>query len=145
MTLDDLLAEREIQHAIYRYGRSCDARDWAGLDEVFAENAEAEFGGEMQISGRAAIVELFRSNLSGCGPTQHLMGNPEIGIKGDGALSRTYVRAYHQGVGEKAHLTYEVIGEYHASWRKLAEGWRATHWRLAMACELGTRDVLGPQ
>jgi len=144
MTLDDLLAEREIQHTLYRYARSCDARDWAGFDKVFAEDAEADYSGLIQLQGRANIVASIRSMLGGCGPSLHLMGNPEVGVQGDGALASVYIRAFHRGVGEKAHLTYECFGEYQASLRKLAEGWRVTHWRMRVDAESGTQEVLGP-
>ena len=144
MTLDDLLAEREIQHVLYRYARACDGRDWAGYDFVFAEDAEADYNGLIQLQGRANIVSSIRSMLGGCGPSLHLMGNPEIGVEGDGALARVYIRAFHRGLGEKADLTYECFGEYQASLRRLPEGWRVTHWRMRVDAETGTQEVLGP-
>jgi len=144
MDLDSLLAEREIAHGLYRYARACDQRDWAGFDRVFAKDAEANYGGAYQFKGRAAIVASIRSLLGGCGPSHHLMGNTEIAASGDGALSRVYIRAFHRGAGEKAHLTYECMGEYEASWRKLEEGWRVVHWRMRVDSETGTQEVLGP-
>jgi 3-phenylpropionate/cinnamic acid dioxygenase small subunit len=144
MNLDSLLAEREIQHVLYRYARACDERDWAGFEHVFAENAEADYGGAFQFQGRTAIVASIRSLLGGCGPSHHLMGNPEVGVEGDGALARVYVRAFHRGAGEKANLTYECFGEYEASLRKLPEGWRVVHWRMRVDLETGTQEVLGP-
>ena len=144
MDLDSLLAEREIAHALYRYGRSCDERDWAGFDRVFADDADADYGEAYQFQGRSAIVASIRSLLGGCGPSQHLMGNPETAVTGDTALSRVYIRAFHRGAGEKAHLTYECMGEYYASLRKLPEGWRVVHWRMRVDAERGTQEVLGP-
>lgn len=34
MDLDTLIAEREIAHAIYRFARAMDERDWDALDGV---------------------------------------------------------------------------------------------------------------
>ena len=143
MNLESLLAEREIQQVLYRYAWACDERDWSGFDKVFAEDVEADFAGLIQLQGRVAIVASIQSMLGGCGPSQHLMGNPEVGVEGDGALARVYIRAFHRGAGEKAHLTYECFGEYRASLRKLPEGWRVVHWAMRVEAETGTQEEIG--
>jgi hypothetical protein len=145
MSADILLQMREIEVALGRYARACDRRDWAAFETVFAPDAAADYAGEFQLQGRDAIVASIRSHLGGCGPSQHLLGNFVITTAGKSADSLCYVRAFHRGRGDKAHLTYEVFGEYEAHWRRLPEGWRVLEWVMRVHCETGTREVLGAE
>jgi hypothetical protein len=145
MSAELLMAQREIELALGRYARAHDERDWGMLDTVFASDVTADYAGEFKLEGRDALVANTRAHLGGCGPSQHLMGNFVITVAGKSADSRCYIRAFHRGRGDKAHLTYEAFGEYLAHWRRLPEGWRATEWTMRVTCEIGTRDVLGPE
>lgn len=123
MTLDDLLAEREIQHALYAIARAMDERDWARFDQLLLPEAEADLG-QGTVVGRAAIVAFIRSFLDDCGPSQHLIGNLVVQVSGDGAESRAYVSDMHLGQGELAGREFFTLGEYTDTWRRTAEGWR---------------------
>jgi hypothetical protein len=59
-----------------------------------------------------------------CGPTQHLLGSIQIEIDGDTAVSRSYVQARHQGLGDKSQAIFDTNGEYTDRWERRAEGWR---------------------
>jgi hypothetical protein len=139
-----LVAQKEIEVALGRYARACDSRDWAAFDTVFAPDVTADYAGKFQFEGRAAVVDSIRSHLGGCGPSQHLMGNFVISVAGKSGESRCYVRAFHQGKGDKAHVTYEVFAEYTALWRRLPEGWRVLEWTMRVDCEIGSQEILGP-
>jgi hypothetical protein len=143
MSAEILLAQREIELALGRYARACDTRDWAIFDTVFAPEMSADYG-EFQLEGRAPVVDSIRSFLGGCGPSQHMLGNFIISVTGKSADSRCYIRAFHQGKGDKAHMIYEVFGEYQAHWRRLPEGWRVMEWVMRVDCEIGSREILGP-
>jgi hypothetical protein len=143
MSAEIVLQVREIEVGLGRYARACDQRDWAGFDAVFAPDAIADYG-EFQVQGREAIVASIRAHLGACGPSQHMLGNFVIATSGKSADSRCYVRAFHRGAGEKAHLLYEVFGEYDAHWRRLPEGWRVMEWIMRVICETGSREILGP-
>jgi hypothetical protein len=144
MSADIVLVTREIELGLGRYARACDQRDWALLDTVFAPDAAADYSGGIVLQGREAIVASIKSFLGGCGPSQHMLGNFVITTAGKSADSRCYIRAFHRGKGDKAHLTYEIFGEYTAHWRRLPEGWRALEWGMRVDCEMGTREILGP-
>jgi hypothetical protein len=144
MSNEVLLIERDIQTALGRYARACDTRDWALFDTVFAPDAIADYGNGLVLEGREAIIASIRSYLGGCGPSQHMLGNFVVTAAGKSADSRCYVRAFHRGRGDDAGVTYEVMGEYRTRWRRLAAGWRAVEWGMAVDCELGSRDILGP-
>jgi hypothetical protein len=142
-TLELLMAEREIQRALYRFARAMDERDWAALDAVVAVDATADMG-LGPLHGRAAIVALMRSFLDECGPTQHLLGNLTIDIDGASAHSRCYVSDMHKGLGDKSELTFSTLGEYHDRWRKEQGVWRMVHRHKLNRAHIGAIEVLGP-
>lgn len=144
MSAEILLVTREIEAGLIRYAHACDQRDWAAFESVFAPDAIADYAGEFQLQGREAIVDNIRAHLGGCGPTQHMLGNFVIATAGKSADSNCYIRAFHRGKGDLAHLTYEAIGSYTAHWRRLPSGWRVLEWTMRVDCEIGTREVLGP-
>jgi len=142
MQLEDLLAERDIQRALYRIARAMDERDWAQLDAVVAADVSADLG-LGPLSGRAALVALMRSFLDACGPTQHLLGNVVIDVDGDEAESRCYVSDLHLGAGERSNLTFSTLGEYHDRWRRLDGVWRLVRRRKLTRAHVGSMAVLG--
>ena len=143
MSLDDLLAEREIYRALVNFARAMDARDWAALDEIAVEDMTAEIGtGPLQ--GRAAMVANMRAFLDDCGPTQHLLGNVLIEVRGDTASSRAYVSDMHIGMGDKSELTFSTLGDYHDEWRKVDGRWRMVHRTKLNRAHIGSFDALGP-
>jgi hypothetical protein len=140
--LEILLAEREIQRALAAMARAMDERDWVALDEILSEDASAEMGmGELH--GREHIVAFMRSFLDSCGPTQHLLGNLVIDVTGDSASSRCYVSDMHLGMGDKAHLSFSTIGEYHDQWRRIDGRWRMVYRRKLNRAHIGDISVLG--
>ena len=145
-----LLLERELHQVLCRYARACDTRDWAAMDEVFTADAHAHYG-SWHCPDRAALVGMVRQHLSGCGPTQHLLGNlvvqplaPEHASPAPGAVwrSHTAVRAGHRGAGSLKALRYDALGEYVDDWVATPSGWRIAYRRMAMALEMGDRRVL---
>ncbi len=142
--MDEILtAERDIQKALIRYARALDTRDWALLDTVFDPHVKAEYGAQPESLGRAAVVAGIRKFLDHCGHSQHLMGNFDVTVDGAMASSVCYIRVFHQGKGERAHLTQETFGCYHATWAHTHEGWRAVRWRLDVSMQLGTWEAFG--
>jgi 3-phenylpropionate/cinnamic acid dioxygenase small subunit len=140
--LQRLLLERDIGLAVGRYARMCDERDWAAMAEIFSADASADYGG-WRLPDRAAILDMLRSHLEGCGPTQHLLGNLQVAIDDTGIVaSRTAVRAAHRGAGAMADQTYDCLGEYHDRWDHTAAGWRIAHRRMVVTLEYGSRKVL---
>jgi len=141
--LHRLLLERELHLVLIRYARLCDERDWSLIDQVFSEDASASYGG-WTLPDRAAVLDMLRNNLGGCGPTQHLLGNLEVMVDGQAVSSRIAVRAAHRGAGEKKGDTYECMGYYHDRWRHTGSGWRIAHRTMEVALEFGSRKLLGP-
>jgi len=127
-----------------RYATALDRRSWDLLDDVFTPEVSAEWGG-VHWSGRDELVAMIRSNLDGCGPTQHLLGNYDVSLDGDRAAATCRVRAFHIGRGDRSDRTYELFGFYHAVLVRTDAGWRVEEWHGETTLELGTRDVLGSE
>jgi hypothetical protein len=91
---------------------------------VFANDITFNYGDGQEQAGIAALRLNFTRFLDRCGPTQHLLGSIQIDINGDTAISRSYVQARHQGLGDKSHAIFDTSGEYTDRWERRAEGWR---------------------
>ena len=141
---DTLLDQAAIQHLLHRYARACDERQWSAFDSIFCEDISVNYGGEFKLDGRIAAVDMIKSMLGGCGPTQHLLGNYDIIIEHDKAYSRCYVRAGHAGLGDDENLFYEVWAEYHDTLVRRTQGWWITQRSMLVHKEIGTRAVLKP-
>jgi hypothetical protein len=141
--IEHLFAEREIQRALTCLARAMDARDWEAVDDLLLPGATADFGMGM-IAGRAEIVTFIRSFLDACGPTQHLLGNLLIEVDGEVATSRCYVSDMHKGLGDKSHLTFSTLGDYHDRWRKIDGRWLMSHRTKLSHAHIGDIRVLGP-
>lgn len=126
MTLELLLAEREIARALTRFARAMDERDWDTLLAILTKDASGELG-EGPLASPAEIVGTIRRYLDACGPTQHLLGNLLVEIDGDQAQSRCYVSDMHLGQEAAAGSTFATLGDYHDSWRKIDGAWRLAH------------------
>jgi hypothetical protein len=143
--------ERETFRRLAHYTRCIDAKDWAGLSEVFdADCGKYRLGldglsGEPELTGGQAIIDDLAASLGTCGPTQHLLGNHALSLlDGADAESRTYVRAFHRGAGQRQALCLEVMGEYLVAWRHLPEGWRAVRWTLSIIDSMGDPRAVSP-
>ncbi|MCX4725831.1 nuclear transport factor 2 family protein [Streptomyces sp. NBC_00963] len=132
---------RRVTDLFHVYADALDRRDWAWLDDVFLEDVRADYNGTEVVAGRAALTGMIRGYLDGCGPTQHLMGNARVVVDGDRAEASVKMRVHHVGAAERAELTYECFGWYHAELIRTARGWRVASWRQEVTHQLGTFDV----
>lgn len=142
MTLEALLAEREIARALTRFARAMDDRDWDGLLAILAPDATGELG-EGPLASPAAIVGTIRRYLDACGPTQHLLGNLLVEVDGDRAQSRCYVSDMHLGLGAMAGETFATLGDYHDTWRRIDGQWRLAHRTKHNRGHVGSLAVFG--
>lgn len=140
---DEALAQLEIIRVVDRYAEALDGRDWPLLARVFAPDVRFDWG-MWQAEGLDEAVAHIRRFLDDCGPTQHLLGNHRVELAGDEARCACYVRAFHIGSGERAHLHYEMGGEYRDRLRRGPEGWRIHERTARVIFEQGDRRVLGP-
>ncbi len=75
---------------------------------------------------------------------QHLIGSVQIELNGDSAITRAYVQARHQGIGDKANAFFDTHGEYVDQWQLRAEGWRIIRRDATWTMFMGDPGVLFP-
>lgn len=143
--IEQLKQERSIESVLNHYARACDERDWNALASVFSETAQVNYGNEFKLQGRKPIVDMVRSMLGGCGPTQHLLGNFEISVSNTQATCKCYVRAVHAGVGPMLGEYYEVWAQYHDVLLLSNDTWQIVEREMAVHHEVGDRAVLQPE
>lgn len=133
-----------IANQLGRFARILDARDWAAVGEVFAEDVAFDYGDGREQAGITAMREQFSSHLDGCGPSQHLIGSVMVDFDDAGATSRAYVQARHQGRGDSSDRIFDTHGDYVDRWEKRAEGWRIVRRDAHWSMHIGDPTVLGP-
>ncbi|WKN52906.1 nuclear transport factor 2 family protein [Rhodococcus opacus] len=116
-----------------------DTKDWPGFAATLTEDVVA-YGR----TGQADVVARVRSHLGVCGATQHLLGNIDVDVDGDAARTRSYFRAFHVGLGDRAGATYECLGEYRDEWRRGPSGWLLAGRVIDVGAEVGDRGVIAP-
>ncbi|TQF73904.1 nuclear transport factor 2 family protein [Rhodococcus spelaei] len=143
MTLESLLAERAVTRTLTRIARAMDARDWSAFDDLVLPDATANMGAG-ELSGRENIVANIRSFLDECGPTQHLLGNVLVDVDGDTATSQAYVSDMHVGAGDRSHLTFSTLGDYHDEWTRRGDCWQLVRRVKVNRGWVGSFEALGP-
>ncbi len=127
------------------YADACDSRDWSILQRVFTEHATGAYG-LYNPPDRRGFEMMLSSFLDGAGPTQHMLGNHVVELRGDVAHARCSVTATHggrPGSGREAE-TYIVFGSYHDDLVRTPDGWRIQHRRMQVDLEVGDRSLIGP-
>ncbi|MGO9225104.1 nuclear transport factor 2 family protein [Mycobacterium sp.] len=141
-SLQTLLDEREIVRGLARFARIADAKSFDELDGVFAQDLTFDYGSGKVQSGIAALRALMSRHLERCGGTQHLVGSITVDIDGDSAVSRAYVQARHQRVGDFVGPVFDSNGEYSDQWERRSEGWRIVHRDVTWAANTGDPTIL---
>lgn len=124
MSAQSISDERAILNLLGDFARILDRKQWDRVPEVFADDITFNYGDGQEQAGMAALHVNFTKFLDRCGPTQHLLGSIQIELDGDTAISRAYVQARHQGLGDKSQASFDTSGEYTDRWERRTEGWR---------------------
>ncbi len=144
LNLETLLAERAIHRNIMTFARAMDARDWPALEALLTDDASADLG-MGDITSRNNIVAFIQSFLDRCGTTQHLIGNVVVDVDGDTATSQAYVSDLHLGKGDKSHLTFKTLGEYHDEWVCTDGTWLLARRVKDNRATIGSMDVFSSE
>jgi ketosteroid isomerase-like protein len=138
--------ERAILNTLGDFARILDRKQWNRVGEVFADDVSFNYGDGREQHGIDAMGTQFTTFLDHCGPTQHLLGSIQLDIDGDAAVTRSYVQARHQGIGDKVHLFVDTNGEYTDRWERRPEGWRIVRRDARWDLFMGDMSVLyGPR
>lgn len=117
-----LVERTAIAELLARYARCIDSRDWAGLQETYAEDGVMEHGGVSV--GRDGVPDLSEQILAGIASSHHLVGDPSVEIDGDTARTHSHYFATH--VLEGGAIKRQGGGWYDCTLRRTEQGWRFT-------------------
>lgn len=111
----------EIHELLNRYAHAIDFMDWELLEEVFTEDAVADYssaGEYVEVDsvreGRDRIIEYYEAALAPFAGVLHFMTNHLVEIDGDRARTRSYMHVLNVGMG----------GIYRCVCRRTGAGWR---------------------
>jgi 3-phenylpropionate/cinnamic acid dioxygenase small subunit len=128
----------EIVALLVRYARAVDTKDWALLGSCFTDEATSDYGNIGSWRRAGDLVTFMKDAHAGMGPTQHLLSNFQIEVRGDRASSHTYVHAVTV-LATHPDDWIDTIGAYEDSLRCGTEGWRIVHRTFRT-----TRTLLSP-
>jgi hypothetical protein len=128
-----LMDRAAIQECLVNYARCIDRRDWAGLQDSYAENGVMQHG-EASVP-REAVPQLSEKILAGCSSSHHLVGDPSIVIDGDRATTHSHYIATH--ISEGTTVKRQGGGWYDCELERTAAGWRFSRVRSTTAWRTG--------
>lgn len=140
--LATIVEERAVIRQLVRVARAMDERDYATLQAILMPDASADLGSG-PIFGAEKIIARIRHFLDVCGPSQHLLGNILVDVdhREGTATSRAYVNDRHLGDGDRSHLTFATLGDYHDEWIRADGIWRMQRRMKHSRGAIGTREV----
>lgn len=133
---------RAIMNTLAAFPRVVDGKHWDRVGEVFATDIHFDYGDGGEKQGIEALLTQFKKFHNRCSAMQHLLGSIQVEIDGDNALTRAYVQARHQGIGDKADAIFDTHGEYVDQWQRRPEGWRIVRRDATWSVFAGDASVL---
>jgi len=126
-----LEAKEGAREAMHRYWRSLDYKEWDELLDVFAEDAEADWGGDWKASGRKGIHDFLHANESrGDLRLSHFGHNPEITVLGPDEATGIFKLEDWVTIGGVTVM--KSFGQYRMRFAREADGaWRIKDLKLA--------------
>jgi hypothetical protein len=107
------LEDKEAIHALLTtYGRTLDARDFAGFEQLFARDSEFVSGGAAQSAKGPAAIRLLKMNAAPVpGRDFHLFYNETIEVSGDRATALS--KGAFMVRGQNNRLEMSILANYH--------------------------------
>jgi ketosteroid isomerase-like protein len=114
-----------IQRLMYRYAQCADSKDYAGLADVFCEDAAFDFSGRV-VRPRSAIQEMMHA-LDKYTCTLHQVHNTLYEVDGDTASGETYCIASHLFEDQGHTVKIDMGITYQDRLQRTSVGWRIAH------------------
>jgi uncharacterized protein (TIGR02246 family) len=121
MTPDNLIARHAIMNTLANHSRGVDRADANLLGKSYHPDATVDYG--FYVGPASNFVEILASAQRLSGPTLHRTANCEITLRGEIAISESYVMAY---IEEPAHQRM-VFGRYLDRHERRNGEWRLLH------------------
>ena len=89
MTLDEMSSRASLHDLLTRYARAVDTKDWALYRSVFTPGAQIDYLAAGGIAGSVdEVVPWLDRVFYWIGPSQHMVSNVEVELRGDRAVVR---------------------------------------------------------
>jgi len=127
----DLVELEKIRRLKYRYLRCVDLKLWDEIQNVFTEDATADYGTPsagrpLKLGSRDEIVNFLRDSLGNTIITLHAAGQPEIEIDGEAATGTW--RFEDTVIATEYNVVITGAAFYEDCYRRGADGaWRISH------------------
>lgn len=129
-TLEEMIAERAIRNQIHNYSRAQDRFDVGLFMSVCHPDCIIDYGGNGGPQGPAIdAITLFNTNHARWAAHTHQVTNIVIKVKGDKAVSETYVHATLRGFPDESRRAEDMHsrGRYLDHWSKRDGRWALDH------------------
>jgi hypothetical protein len=143
----ELSDRAEISDVAARMAWCQDRRDWAGLDDVLADELDVEYppdaGGRLESVSRAQLVAGWLDALERVDASQHVLSGLQIAVDGDDAtvkLNELVWLSRSQSMG--SHL-YSFGTAMELTMRRFEVGWRIVALTVRASWSDGNSAVLG--
>jgi uncharacterized protein (TIGR02246 family) len=123
---DDRIA---IADTLQRYSYAIDTFDWAGMADVFCDDATVQYHGHPLITGNTAIAEFLRERTKATTYHQHFVTVVRVDVDLDGHTASTYANFIAHAVGLETDGRIRLsVGDYRDRLRRCRDGvWRIAH------------------
>lgn len=144
-TLDELVDWRAVLELSIRYATGIDRRDWTLYRSCFTDHVNVDFSSFTQRPAPDTPiaaddwVDMVRSTIDGFTSTQHLLGNQEIRLQGDGGSYTAAIQAQHWMSSDR---WYVIGGWYDNRVQRTSDGWRIASCTLHQTWDAGDRGLL---
>lgn len=139
----------EIIELTSNLGLLADARDWSGLQALFADPVDVDYtslnGGEPQTVSPSELIGGWSDILGPLQATQHLIGNQVVALDRDTARAAANVTATHVGPNRAGGSRWIVGGRYDFGLRRTPAGWRIAALTLTVAWATGNQQIMHAQ
>jgi hypothetical protein len=136
----------EIMELIARLGLFADARDWAGLEQLFSDPVYSDrtslFGGEPQSNTPAELVAGLQYVLGKLDTTHHLISCQVINLNGDEATSAANMQGTHVLANPSGGSQWVVAGRHDYQLKRTADGWKIAGITFTLQWASGNQHIL---
>jgi ketosteroid isomerase-like protein len=138
VSTDDFVA---VQRLLHRYADAVVHRDAAQWASCWADDATWELGPGVEVSGKAAIVDLWSRAMAGFSSVVHMVHNGDVSATDDPdrAVGRWYIdERFRTSDGQSG----VVVAHYDDEYRRTDGGWAFTS-RVLKVHYRGAADLSG--
>jgi hypothetical protein len=141
-TVRALQDRMDITDVLYRYASTIDRFDGAGLRNVLAGDAWAQYGNAKPISGGDAVASWIGEATANVVWQHHLLSVYHVDVEGDTARALVY-HTSHQVFEDEPDTAKLLVGRYHNELRREPDGWRISRLVLEILWGEDKTDATG--